>query len=72
MQRNTMSTNELPARLRSLLNMSETRYVALLTNEEQTGVFHAREISLFEMLAILDGNGRLPDEATCSRVERQT
>ena len=63
-----MTTNDLPARLRSLLNMSETRYVVLLTNEQQTRVFDAREVSLPEMLAILDANGLLPSDAASNQV----
>ncbi len=63
-----MTNNDLPARLRSLLNMTETRYVVLLTNEQQTRVFDAREISLSEMLAILDANGLLPSDAVSNRV----
>jgi hypothetical protein len=65
-----MTTNDLPARLRSLLNLNETRYVVLLTNEQQTRVFDAREISLPEMIAILDANGLLPGQATGDRVDR--
>lgn len=64
-----MTTNDLPARLRSLLNLNETRYVVLLTNEQQTRVFDALEISLPEMIAILDANGLLPSKATGNRVD---
>ncbi len=64
-----MTIDDLPARLRNLLNLNETRYVVLLTNEQQTRIFDAREISLSEMLAILEANGLLPGEAPSSQVD---
>ena len=44
-------------RLRALLDVRETRYVVLVTDERQQRVFDAREVSLAEMVAILDAYG---------------
>ena len=53
-------------RLRTLLDVRETRYVVLVTNERQR-VLDAREVSLAEMVAILDANGLLTHQATTAQ-----
>jgi len=42
----------------------ETRYVVLVTDELQQRVLDAREVSLAEMIAILDANGLLPTSSS--------
>jgi len=37
------------------------RYVILVTDENQTRIFKAREVSLSEMVAILEANGLMPN-----------
>jgi hypothetical protein len=66
-----MTTNNLTAQVHSLFNPSETRYVVLMTNEQQTRVFDAREISLPEMIAILDANGLLPRTVAAKQADTQ-
>ena len=56
----TVTDQNLTARLRTLLDVRETRYVVLVTDEHQRRVLDAREVSLAEMIAILDANGLLP------------
>ena len=56
----TVTDQNLTARLRTLLDVRETRYVVLVTDEHQQRVLDAREVSLAEMIAILDANGLLP------------
>ena len=66
-----MTTNNLTAQVHSLFNPSETRYIVLMTNEQQTRVFDAREISLPEMIAILDANNLLPKTAGAKQTDTQ-
>ena len=54
-------------RLRALLDVRETRYVVLVTDERQQRIFDAREVSLAEMVAILDANGLLTGHATAAQ-----
>jgi hypothetical protein len=54
-------------RLRTLLDVRETRYVVLVTDERQQRVLDAREVSLAEMVAILDANGLLMGPATTAQ-----
>jgi hypothetical protein len=54
-------------RLRALLDVRETRYVVLVTDERQQRVLDAREVSLAEMVAILDANGLLMGSATAAQ-----
>jgi 2-C-methyl-D-erythritol 4-phosphate cytidylyltransferase len=54
-------------RLRTLLDVRETRYVVLVTDERQQRVLDAREVSLAEMVAILDANGLLMGPATAAQ-----
>jgi hypothetical protein len=55
----TLTNEDLTARLSGLLDVRETRYIVLVTDERQQRVFDAREVSLSEMIAILDANGLL-------------
>jgi|WetSurMetagenome_2_1015567.scaffolds.fasta_scaffold180391_2 hypothetical protein len=55
----TLTNEDLTARLSGLLEVRETRYIVLVTDERQQRVFDAREVSLSEMIAILDANGLL-------------
>ncbi len=55
----TLTNEDLTARLSTLLDVRETRYIVLVTDERQQQVFDAREVSLAEMIAILDANGLL-------------
>jgi len=55
----TLTNEDLMARLSGLLDVRETRYIVLVTDERQQRVFDAREVSLSEMIAILDANGLL-------------
>jgi hypothetical protein len=63
----TVTDQNLTARLRTLLDVRETRYVVLVTDERQQRVFDAREVSLAEMVAILDANGLLTHQATTAQ-----
>ena len=56
----TLTNEDLTARLSGLLDVRETRYIVLVTDERQQRVFDAREVSLSEMIAILDANDLLP------------
>lgn len=55
----TLTNEDVTARLSGLLDVRETRYIVLVTDERQQRVFDAREVSLSEMIAILDANGLL-------------
>jgi hypothetical protein len=56
----TLTDKDLTARLSTLLDVRETRYIVLVTDERQQRVFDACEVSFSEMMAILDANGLLP------------
>ena len=56
----TLTDKDVTARLSTLLDVRETRYIVLVTDERQQRVFDAREVSFSEMIAILDANGLLP------------
>lgn len=62
----TLTDKDLTARLSTLLDVRETRYIVLVTDERQQRVFDAREVSLSEMIAILDANGLLPGKVSGS------
>lgn len=62
----TLTDKDLAARLSTLLDIRETRYIVLVTDERQQRIFDAREVSLSEMIAILDANGLLPGKASGS------
>jgi hypothetical protein len=56
----TLTDKDLTSRLSTLLDVRETRYIVLVTDERQQRIFDAREVSFSEMIAILDANGLLP------------
>jgi hypothetical protein len=60
----TLTDKDLTARLSTLLDVRETRYIVLVTDERQQRVFDAREVSSSRMIAILDTNGLLPGKAS--------
>ncbi len=61
-----LTDKDLRARLNTLLDVRETRYIVLVTDERQQRIFDAREVSLSEVVAILDANGLLPVKASGS------
>jgi hypothetical protein len=62
----TLTNEDATARLSGLLDVRETRYIVLVTDERQQQVFDIREVSIAEMVAILDANGLLPVKASGS------
>jgi hypothetical protein len=56
------ASTQVAQQVRELFSAAMTpRYVILVTDEDQTRIFKVREISLSEMIAILEANGLMPD-----------
>ncbi len=66
----TLTNEDLAAKLSDLLDVRETRYIVLVTDERQQRVFDAREVSLAEMIASLDANGLLNGRSADSLIVR--
>lgn len=56
-----VSTHQVARQVRDLFGQTTPRYVILVTNEDQTRVLKAREVSLSEIVAILEANGLMPN-----------
>ena len=58
----TVSPTQVAQQVRDLFGAAPApRYVILVTDEDQTRIFKAREVSLSEMIAILEANGLMPN-----------
>ena len=56
------TSTQVAQQVRDLFGAAMTpRYVILVTDEDQTRIFKAREVSLSEMIAILEANGLMPN-----------
>ncbi len=56
------ASTQVAQQVRELFSAAMTpRYVILVTDEDQTRIFKAREVSLSEMIAILEASGLMPN-----------
>ena len=56
-----VDSHPVAQQVRDLFGQTTPRYVILVTNEDQSRVLKAREVSLSEIVAILEANGLMPN-----------